>query len=196
MILIDNSYTMIWLDKISAIILTILVISVAIFDLRERRIPNFLVFPAAFIGLLLNSLAQGLNGFLFGLGGLGLGFGLLLIPYLAKGMKAGDVKFVMAIGAFTGGATIARILLVTVLFYPLLAAVVVIRERKWGVTWLRFRRVFFNFSGVFIPSFKLYAMKLESSDDESVASATTPFGVAIAAGTLISLYTRFLISII
>ena len=83
--------TMIWLDKVSILILTFLVITVAVFDLRERRIPNFLVFPAAVIGLVLHSIGYGLHGFLFSLKGLGLGFALLLIPYLVKGMKAGDV---------------------------------------------------------------------------------------------------------
>jgi hypothetical protein len=87
-------------------------------------------------------------------------------------------------------------MLITVLCYPLFAAFVVIREGKLAVTWLRFRRVLFNFLGFFVSSLKLYALKLESSDDESVASATTPFGVAIAAGTLISIYTGFLKSII
>ncbi|MEP7340909.1 MAG: A24 family peptidase [Acidobacteriota bacterium] len=186
---------MTWLEKVSAVTLTIFVAAVAIFDLRQRRIPNFLVFPAALIGLALHLISDGLSGFLFAAKGLGLGFGLLLIPYLVKGMKAGDVKFLMAIGAFTGAAGIARVLLVTVLFYPLLAVVVVARERKFGVTWLRFRRILYDFMGFFLPSMRLYAMRLDSQDDEAVASATTPFGVAIAAGALISTYTGFLKSL-
>jgi prepilin peptidase CpaA len=187
-----SEFGMIWLDKVSAVTLTILVVGVAIFDFRWRRIPNFLVFPAILIGLALHSVGGGLHGFLFAFKGLGLGFGLLFIPYLVKGMKAGDVKFMMAIGAFTGAAGVARVLLVTVLCYPLLAAIVVIKERKLGVTWLRFRRILFNFLGFFMPSLKLYAMRLESQDDETTASATTPFGVAISAGALISTYTGFL----
>jgi len=186
---------MIWLDKLSTLTLTVLVVAVAIFDIRQRRIPNFIVFPAALIGLALHLIDGGFSGFLFALKGLGLGFGLLLIPYLVKGMKAGDVKFMMAIGAFTGAAGIARVLLVTILCYPLLAAVVVARERKFGVTWLRFRRIFYNFLSFFLPSLRLYAMRLDSQDDETIASATTPFGVAIAAGVLISIYTGFLKSL-
>lgn len=175
--------------------MTALVVAVAVFDLRQRRIPNFLVFPAMLLGMALHASLNGLSGLWFSLKGLGLGFGLLLIPYLVKGMKAGDVKFVMAIGAFTGPMGIARVLLATVLCYPLMAIVVVVKERKLGVTWLRFRRVLFNFLGFFAPSLTLYAIKLESRDDETTASATTPFGVAIAAGTLISTYTGFLKSL-
>ncbi len=185
-----------WFDKISAISLTIIVILVAIFDLRERRIPNLIVFPAALLGILINSGKASFEGFLFSMKGLAVGFCLLLIPYLVKGMKAGDVKFMMAIGAFVGGAGIVRILLITLLCYPVLAFVAVARECKFRITWLRFRRIFFNFLGFFASSLKLYAIRLESLDDESVASATTPFGVAIAAGTLIALYSGFLRSIL
>lgn len=187
---------MIWLDKVSALALTILVLSVAIFDMRERRIPNVLVFPATLLGLALHSWGDGVNGFLFALKGIGLGFALLLIPYLVKGMKAGDVKFLMAIGAFTGAAGITRVFLLTVLCYPVMAVIVVIRERKLSLTWLRFRRVLFNFMGFFMPGLKLYALNLESRDDATIASATTPFGVAIAAGALIAVYTGFLKSLV
>lgn len=185
-----------WFDKIPAVSLTVIVILVAIFDLRERRIPNLIVFPAALLGIALRCFESGLAGFIFSLKGIGLGFCLLLIPYLVKGMKAGDVKFMMAIGSFVGGAGIVRVLLITLLCYPALAIVAVLREGKLKVTWLRFRRILFNFLGFFVSSLKLYAMRLESADDEQVASATTPFGVAIAAGTLIALYSDFLKSIL
>lgn len=185
-----------WFDRISAISLTIIVILVAIFDLRERRIPNLIVFPAALLGIVINSLAANFEGFIFSLKGLALGFCLLLIPYLVKGMKAGDVKFMMAIGTFVGGSGIVRVLLITLLCYPALAIVAVLREGKLAITWLRFRRILFNFLGFFVSSLKLYAMHLESSDDDSITSATTPFGVAIAAGTLIAIYSGFLKSIL
>ncbi|HMV83868.1 MAG TPA: A24 family peptidase [Blastocatellia bacterium] len=183
---------MIWSNKVSFLVVTTLVVTVAIFDLRERRIPNFLIFPAIFWGIAWNTFGLGLIGALSSLKGLGAGAGILLIPYLVKGMKAGDVKFAMAIGTFTGAAGVIRVLLVTFLCYPLLAAIVVFRENKLIVTWLRFRQLLFSFLGFFLPSFKLYSMQLESSDDQSVASATTPFGVALAAGALVSVYTDFL----
>lgn len=179
-------------EKVSTFSLVVIVIAVAIFDFRERRIPNLIVFPASLLGLIIHTVETGLGGLLFSLKGLGIGFALLLIPYLVKGMKAGDVKFVMAIGSFVGAADIVRVLLITLLCYPILAAIVVIRERKLGITWLRFRRILFNFLSFFVSSFRIYALRLENSDDENVASATTPFGVAIAIGTLISIYTGFL----
>jgi prepilin peptidase CpaA len=181
-----------WIAGVSAAILTAFVFAVSIFDLRERRIPNFLVFPAAAAGLIVNLLWQGWAGLGFGLKGLATGFALLIIPYVVGGMKAGDVKFLAAIGAFTGSADILRVLLATVLFYPVLAIVAVLRERKLKLTWLRFRQVFYKFLGFFSPGMRLFALRLEGQDDKSVSSVTTPFGVSIAAGTLIALYTNFL----
>jgi prepilin peptidase CpaA len=172
--------------------LTMFVIAVSFFDVRERRIPNFLVFPAALAGLVLNLWSLGWEGLGLGAKGLATGFALLFFPYLVGGMKAGDVKFLAAIGAFIGATDVLRALLATLLCYPLLAAVVLIREQKFKLTWLRFRRVFLNFLGFFAPGLKLYAIQLDGKDDKNVPSATTPFGVALAAGTLIAVYTNFL----
>lgn len=181
-----------WQRELLTVLLVAFAVVVSIFDVRERRIPNFLVFPATFVGLGLNLSIHGWGGLVFGLKGLATGFALLFIPYLVGGMKAGDVKFLAAIGAFLGATDVIRALLATVLCYPLLAAVAVIREKKAQITWLRFRRVLCNFLGFFAPALKLYAARLDGQDDKSVASATTPFGVAIAAGTLIAIYTDFL----
>lgn len=121
-----------------------------------------------------------------------MGFILLLIPYLVGGMKAGDVKFLMAIGAFVGWEDAVRVLLAAVMFYPLMAIVAVARERKFRLTWLRFRRVFWNFLGFFLPGLKLYALRLESQNDPHLPSVKTPFGVALAVGALIAQFTGFL----
>jgi prepilin peptidase CpaA len=179
-------------NEVFAGLLTVFVVAVSIFDIRERRIPNLIVFPAALIGLTLNLVLRGWDGLGFGLKGLAAGFALLFIPYLVGGMKAGDVKFLAAIGAFLGAIDVVRAILATLLCYPLLAAFAVIKERKFKLTWLRFRRVLFNFLGFFITGLKLYAIRLEARDDKNLPSVTTPFGLAVAVGALIAVYTNFL----
>ena len=94
-------------DLLATILLTVTVILVAFFDLRERRIPNNIVFPAALTGLVLNGL-RGWAGLWFGSKGLLAGFGLLFIPYLFRVMGAGDVKFLAAIGSFVGVSGVAE----------------------------------------------------------------------------------------
>jgi prepilin peptidase CpaA len=178
-------------DIALAAALTLLAVAVAVFDLRERRIPNRLVFPAACVGVSLNA-TRGWGGLWFGLGGLALGFGLLFIPYLLGAMWPGDVKFLAAVGSFVGASGVLRVFLLTLLCYPALALFFVLKDGKLGVTWLRFRRLVARALGLFIPAFKLYAESLEARDDASVASATTPFGVAISAGALVALSTPLL----
>ena len=168
--------------------LTALVIVVAVFDAKFRRIPNRIVFPAMLAGLISHLAWPGELGRAAGAIGIVIGFLLLLLPYVTGGMKAGDVKLLMAIGAFTGGWGVVEVLLVTLLCYPVLALFAVVRERKVRLTWLRFRRVLFHFLGFFLPMLTWYAIRLDSQDDSSTPSVTTPFGVALAVGTLLTQY--------
>ncbi|MGO8760644.1 MAG: prepilin peptidase [Desulfobaccales bacterium] len=71
-------------------------------DFKTRRIPNYLTLGGALGGLAFQFGYQGLPGLLDGLAGLGLGFILLLGPYLLGGMGAGDVKASAALGAWLG----------------------------------------------------------------------------------------------
>ena len=171
--------------------LTVVVILAAWFDLRERRIPNVIVFPAALVGMGLNA-ARGWDGLWFGGKGLLIGFGLLFIPYLLRAMGAGDVKFLAAIGGFVGGTGVVRVLLLALLAYPILAIGFLIQQQKFALTMKRFARLTSKLFGVFIPPLRLYAAQLEASDHPEIASATSPFGLAISIGTLLALYTNFL----
>ncbi len=173
------------------IVLTIVVITLAYTDLRERRIPNLIVFPAALIGLGLNA-CWGWAGLWFGIKGLVVGFALLFIPYLFQAMGAGDVKFLAAVGAFLGGVEVIRVLLLALLAYPPLALVFLIQQQKVKLTLKRFARLTGKIFGIFIPPLRLYATQLEVSDDPNIASARTPFGLSISIGTLLALYTNLL----
>jgi prepilin peptidase CpaA len=73
-------------------------------DLTQRRIPNLLTGPTILAALVTNSFIGGLDGFLFSLGGLALGFAAFLFPYLLGGMGAGDVKLMGGVGAVLGPA--------------------------------------------------------------------------------------------
>lgn len=170
-------------------VVAIFVLAVAIFDIRERRIPNLLVFPAMLFGLVFH-LLFGVDGRMVGLKGIAMGFLLLLVPYAVGGMKAGDVKFLMAIGALLGWEKTVATLLAALLFYPIMAVFYVVRERKARLTWLRFRRVFWNFTGLFMPGARLYGLSLELEDRPEIPSVRTPFGVSLAVGALIVIALR------
>ncbi len=178
-------------DALMSGLLTLFVGLISFYDWRERRIPNVIVFPAALIGLCLNAW-HGWSGLWFGLQGLGAGFMLLLIPYIFKAMGAGDVKFLAGIGAFLGAYGSLRSLLFALIIYPLLAIFFVFQQGKFCITLRRFGLVLSKTAGLIIPYFRLYAMQLETKNDETISSATTPFALSLSAGTLVAVFTNWL----
>jgi len=83
--------------------LTVLILlsatTAAYFDLRWRRIPNWLVGATIVLSLAWHTWSSGWDGLKMSAAGLLVGMALLLPLYLLKGMGAGDVKFFAAIGA-------------------------------------------------------------------------------------------------
>jgi len=79
------------------------VLSVAtIYDIRFHRIPNWLTYPTVLIAVAYHTTLKGVDGFLFSLGGMGLGIGVLIVPYLMGAIGAGDTKFMGAVGGLLG----------------------------------------------------------------------------------------------
>ena len=73
-----------------------------LFDVRTRRIPNWLTFGGAAAGLLFHLFNGGLTGAEGSVAGWAVGVALLLASYWLGGMGAGDVKLVGALGAWLG----------------------------------------------------------------------------------------------
>jgi prepilin peptidase CpaA len=73
-----------------------------VFDLRTRRIPNYLTIGTAAVALAVSGFAEGTTG----LAGAGLGWlvgAIVFFPFFALGgMGAGDVKLMAALGALLG----------------------------------------------------------------------------------------------
>jgi prepilin peptidase CpaA len=87
----------------------------AVYDVRSRRIPNFITLPAIAFGLLLHAIVGGWRQLATAAAG-GLICGLIfLIFYLAGGMGAGDVKLITATGCIVGLSLIGHLLILTAL---------------------------------------------------------------------------------
>src|ERR1700689_1112140 len=84
------------------ILLGILVAIAAVFDIRYRRIPNWLVLAGIIFGFAWNVYSSGWSGLGHAAAGLGLGFALYFPLYLLRARGAGDVKLLAAVGAITG----------------------------------------------------------------------------------------------
>lgn len=166
----------------SQILLLLIVIPAAVFDLRSRRIPNWLCLTGLVLGFLLNL-------FLFGLGGLkvaglgfALGFGIYLALYLIHAMGAGDVKLMGAVGSIVGpGNWFAIFVFSAVLggIFGLLLLVAKGRLRRglWNVTYIL--RELSNFRAPYLTH--------EELDVNSPKALRLPHGLTIAVGSVVYL---------
>lgn len=103
------------LPNFLAMILAALVMTAALFDLRSRRIPNWLSLSGVLAGIALNTFLFELAGFEKALAGMATAFGVYFVLYLARAMGAGDVKLMAAVGAFVGPSNWLVIFLITAL---------------------------------------------------------------------------------
>lgn len=102
-------------------------------DWKERKIPNSLIFPAFILGLFLNIITRGTDGIILSLSGTGLGFLLLLIPFLLGGVSSGDLKLLMVIGCYGGINLVLPGFLTGALMGGIMALGLLIYQRTHGI---------------------------------------------------------------
>jgi prepilin peptidase CpaA len=115
------------------------VLVAGVYDLRYRRIPNWLNVSAMSVGLALNLVLFAGHGLILAI--LGIGCSLLVyIPlYLVRGMGAGDVKLMAAVGAIAGPRNWFGIFLATAILGGFVSLVYILfrrrlRETLWNLT--------------------------------------------------------------
>ena len=157
-----------------------LVVVTASTDIVCRRIPN----PVIAIGLLAAFVVQAfLHGPVSGIGdalaGTLAGFALLIPLYLLRATGAGDVKLLAMIGAWVGPAMI---------LYVALTAFII--GGAWSIAWTllrgRMQQFLLNLWSITHGGWRLQQGPSDASGIKSVG--TLPYGVAIAAGTLVTLF--------
>ena len=116
------------------ILLTLLVITAAAYDLRFRRIPNWVVVSGLVLGIGLSSFLFEWNGLRFALFGIGVAFLVYFPLYLLRGMGAGDVKLMMAIGAIAGPKNWLGIFIATGILGGLIAMMLLAKSGTVGKT--------------------------------------------------------------
>lgn len=165
-----------------AIALVALVCIAAAWDIRTRRIPNPLVLTGAAAGLLFNITIHGWLGVKSSLLGLLVGLAVFLPIFLLQGKGGGDVKLMAAIGSMAGPANTLVIFILVAISGGVMAGALLL----WKGGLLRaLQNVAFILSELAharAPHEKRPDLTLDS--DQAV---TLPYGVAIAAGSLLFL---------
>jgi len=173
------------LPPILRAVLVVIVVTAAIFDLRYRKIPNWLVLVGLVLGF-------GLNTFLFEVAGLvaaakGMGLALLIyFPlYLLRAMGAGDAKLMAAVGSIVGWGNWLAIFVATAVIGGVLGVIVLlfagrIRKTFWNMGWILNE----------ILHFRAPYHSSQELDVRSAQGMRMPHGVAIALGSITFLVAR------
>ena len=135
----------------------------------------------ASLAIVLHLFMGGLEGLQTTLLGLGTGLGLLLPFYLMKGMAAGDVKLMGAVGALIGPKLALIAVLATLMAGGVLGVGYLIARGDIGRWLRRWNAVLTNL----VAARGLGVTYLPPAADE-VAGQRFPYALAIAAGTLIA----------
>jgi prepilin peptidase CpaA len=140
-------------------------------DLRERRIPNAVTFPAILLGLVLNTVFFGTDGLRDSAQGLGLGLAMLFGLFVLRWMGAGDVKLMAAVGAIKGPDFVFYACLWSAVFGAVFAVAGLLRSRRFGLALahLYYSRFMPQVGGSFVTAWRV------------------PYGPAIALGSLVVL---------
>jgi len=156
-------------------------------DLRWRRIPNFLTFPAFGAALIIRVVFQGWAGLGLALAGAVVAPVILLLLHGGKGMGMGDVKLAAAIGAIVGPVLAIVSMLASAIAGGILAIAWMLRPGG------QLAEILSVFSPLLIglrlwkKTNKKKRKNKSPKVTESPATSTVPYGVAIGAGSLLTL---------
>jgi prepilin peptidase CpaA len=157
-----------------------LVLGAAVYDVRYRRIPNWLTLLGVVLGVALNTfLYQGWPGLRLSLAGLALAFGIYLFLYALRAMGAGDVKLMAAVGAVVGWQNWFGIFVVTAVVGGVMS-LILITARK------RVQKTMFNVAFILseMRSGRPAYLANEELDVKSNKALGLPHGAVIAVGTI------------
>jgi prepilin peptidase CpaA len=151
------------------------------FDMKSRRIPNFVTGPALVAGLLLHLALDGWHGLLAALAACLICGVIFLIFYLAGGMGAGDVKLIAAVGCLAGLSHSPYLLILTALAGGVMGIGLALSRGQLKSTLFNVRTLATHHAH----------QGLTPHPDLNVRNTRTlrlPYGLAIAAGACITLY--------
>src|SRR5574341_698982 len=82
----------------------------AVWDVASGRIPNLVSYGGILAGIALRGALFGWRGLATALAGGAIGGGLFFLLYVIRGMGAGDVKLMAAVGCFVGAPAVFHVM--------------------------------------------------------------------------------------
>jgi len=171
--------------RVSLLLILLTIASVS--DYRIFKIPNWLTGGGIVLALIYNTAVPFYkdHGFLWALGGLAIGFLVMLPCYVIRVMGAGDVKLMAMVGAFLG----VNDILPAILFSLIIGGIAAIGFALFNKVFIRMlanvksaaQMMMMSAIGGFKPD-------LQIASGKSVGKL--PYGICIAVGTTIFLVTN------
>ena len=148
-------------------------------DVRTRKIPNALTFPAILLALAFHAAFEGRGGLTASLAGLAVA--LTLIPgWLMRWMGAGDVKLMAAVGAWLAWPHAVIALLASLVAGGVIAVIVAARHRVlWNAV-----------QGAAINGAWVLARGQSAAPPPVTTGIRFPFALAAMAGCTLALWLR------
>ena len=164
------------IDTSLIVLLSIVLLSAVIIDMRIYKIPNLLTYPAIALSIIIHTIFNGTSGFIFSMCGLLVGTAIFLFPFLCGVMGAGDAKLMGAVGAVLGIRGVLNAFLFTAIAGGIFSLVLLL---------LHYRGISFISRYTEMVKASIFAKRLVLIPAPDAGK--TPkvcYGVAIAAGTL------------
>jgi prepilin peptidase CpaA len=163
-------------------VLICVVLAAAIYDARYRKVPNWLSLSGVILGLCLNVYLSGWNGLEAAASGFGLALLIYTPLYLIRGMGAGDVKLMAAIGAIVGPHGWLNIFIATALVGGLVSLLAVVIKKRAHQTLLNLITIVFE-----LAHFRRPAKADARLDIRNPSSLRMPHAISIAVGCIVFL---------
>jgi prepilin peptidase CpaA len=171
------------IDNHLLVVTIVCVLVASVIDVFTHRIPNWITFPAALLGLSINFQLAGIQGLVSSGIGLITGFLLLFLVYLLGGMGAGDVKLLCAVGALLGPRLVFYTFIWMALAGGVLAIVLIVYKKALSQTFRNLK--------ILLLGWALGTPREEANlTIRNQSLIKLPYGVAIAAGAILAVYFR------
>jgi prepilin peptidase CpaA len=151
-------------------------------DVRSRRIPNALTFPAAGAAILFHWWVAGPQAGAAAVGGWFVGVLLFSPFFIAGGLGAGDLKLVGAVGAWLGPMPAVFVVLYTALAGGVMAIVVALARGYAKTAFVNLRFI--------LTSWRLGVAAVPGMTLEDAPGPRLPYALPIAVGTGVTIWLR------
>jgi len=151
------------------------------YDYRSHRIPNWLCAGLAAAGLTAQAANAGWTGLFDGLAGLAVGLGCLVVLWAMKGMGAGDVKLMAAVGTWMGPELVGYALLIGILTGGVIGLALIAKRRSWSTSMA-------NLSTVLARAGTEMAGARASEPGIASTATAMPYAIPLMLGTLTVLF--------